>query len=110
MFITIVVAVVFSIIITIIDHINLCFIIYIVAETENASKKRKKTKAKQWNGDEKMIVHEFFAEHIKKGILPKKEECLRFMDCNKNTIQDTQWTTIKDCEKFYGIEERVLSH
>ena len=38
----------------------------------------------------KKIVHEFFAEHIKKGILPKKEECLRFMDCNKNTIQDRQ--------------------
>ena len=59
-------------------------------------KERKEKKSKQWSKDEKKIVHDYFSEHIDKDILPKKDECLRFMDSYKEIIKDRKWTTIKD--------------
>ncbi|CAB3990271.1 Hypothetical predicted protein [Paramuricea clavata] len=67
----------------------------------NVLKKRKGSIPKQWTTDEKKIVHKYFSEHIKRNRLPKKGECVDFVEGNKEIIKGRQWSTVKDYVRNY---------
>jgi hypothetical protein len=75
----------------------------------DALKKRKGTIPKQWTTDEKKIVHEYFSEHIKINRLPKKGECVDFLERNKEIIKGRQWSTVKDYVRNYLDKKKRFS-
>ena len=72
----------------------------------DAPKERIQKKPKPWSKDEKRIVHEYFSKHIDNDILPKKDECLSFMDSYKEIVKDRTWTTIKDYVRNYLTKKK----
>lgn len=60
------------------------------------NKKTKKISGRiRWSDQEKKIVLEYFKEHIRKKITPKKEECNEFLKVKGRRLLNKDWVRIK---------------
>nr|CAI5849483.1 unnamed protein product [Callosobruchus analis] len=50
-----------------------------------------------WSTEEKSAVLKFFRIHIKKGIVPKKEECEQCISGNEGALHRRKWKDVKNC-------------
>lgn len=49
----------------------------------------------RWNPEEKEIALNFFKDNIKKKILPKKDECINFIQQHLKKFKESEWRRIK---------------
>ena len=57
---------------------------------------KKTRKVRPWTTEEKEAVATTFSNHIKNGKLPKKEECMKFIDENREILDGRMWSHVKD--------------
>lgn len=62
----------------------------------DGKKRRKRKICQYWTTIEKKAVFERFGENITSGKLPGKDECLEFLEENKDIIKDRAWDHVKD--------------
>lgn len=48
-----------------------------------------------WEAEQKLIMKQYFNEHIRKKITPKKQECLVFQNENRDMFVNKSWLQIK---------------
>jgi hypothetical protein len=69
--------------------------------------KRKKVQKKAWTTPERNAALETFKKHIRRGVLPKKNECLKFLKDNQTLVnKDRSWTNVKDYVRNYAEKRK----
>lgn len=58
-------------------------------------KDRKKHLRGTWDKDQKKIMQQYFKNHIKKKIAPRKGECLEFKEKYSEKFENKSWLQIK---------------
>ena len=72
-----------------------------------SGRQRRSTKKITWTTPERQATLHAFRTHIQRGVLPKKEECLTFLEDNKKTINpERSWTTVKDFVRNFGRKRK----
>jgi hypothetical protein len=62
---------------------------------------------KAWTTPERRAAIKTFDEHIERGVLPKKNECLAFLEKNKAIIhQNRSWTNVKDYVRNFARKRK----
>jgi hypothetical protein len=88
------------------DYLKILLKIY---ELFNAGRKikRKKVQKKAWTTPERNAALETFKKHIRRGVLPKKNECLKFLKDNRTLVnKDRSWTNVKDYVRNYAEKRK----
>ena len=58
-----------------------------------------------WTTDEKKAVLTTFGKYLKSGDVPKKDECLMFLEANKQIMQaGRSWSDVKDYVRNVGVK------
>ena len=68
-------------------------------------KGEKRAVAKQsWTTAERRAVLDHFSENVKKNELPRKEECLNFLEQHKTVVRNRTWSQVKDYIRNYIVK------
>ena len=73
---------------------------------DGRKKHRKTSQKKPWTTVEKKAVHEYFSEHFRDNRLAKKNECDKFIELNKNILQDREWGNVRDYVRNFNTAKK----
>ncbi|XP_028415615.1 uncharacterized protein LOC114538973 [Dendronephthya gigantea] len=76
--------------------------------TLEAGQQRKMVAKKTWTTPERKAALKTFQKHIQNGVLPKKNECVKFLEENHGIVQNRTWTNVKDYVRNYTVKKKLL--
>ena len=75
--------------------------------TYHLGQQRKGVEKKAWRTPERKAVLKTFQKHIQNRVLPKKIECVKFIEENRGILQETRtWKKVKDYVRHYTAKKK----
>lgn len=75
--------------------------------TYHLGQQRKVVEKKAWRTPERKAVLKTFQKHIQNRVLPKKNECVKFIEENRGILQETRtWKKVKDYVRNYTAKKK----
>jgi hypothetical protein len=76
-------------------------------KTCHLGQQRKVVEKKTWTTPERKAALKTFQKHIQNGVLPKKNECITFLEENRGIVQENRsWTNVKDYVRNYTVKNK----